>query len=60
MEIDKWVTKSELAARCGFSTEQLRREMKNVKGLRTGRRQFLKPYELKMFYDHYYGHRYDR
>jgi DNA-binding CsgD family transcriptional regulator len=45
--------KSELAAQLGVSRETLRKKLKKVKGLDTGRRQLLYPGELKMIYEEF-------
>ena len=47
----RFVSKSELAQRFGISRETLRKKLKTVKGLDTGRRQLLYPYEVKMIYE---------
>ena len=45
--------KSELAAQLGVSRETLRKKLKKVKGLDTGRRQLLYPGELKLIYEEF-------
>ena len=45
--------KSELAAQLGVSRETLRKKLKQIKGLDTGRRQLLYPGELKMIYEEF-------
>ena len=49
----KFMGKSELAAKLGISRETLRKKLKKVKGLNTGRRQLLYPGELKMIYEEF-------
>ena len=47
----KFISKSELAAELGISRETLRLKLKEVKGLKTGKRQLLYPYEVRMIYE---------
>ena len=49
----KFMGKSELAAQLGVSRETLRKKLKKIKGLDTGRRQLLYPGELKMIYEEF-------
>ena len=51
--IIKFIGKSELATQLGVSRETLRKKLKKVKGLDTGRRQLLYPGELKMIYEEF-------
>ncbi|TPN82952.1 helix-turn-helix domain-containing protein [Aquimarina algicola] len=43
-------TKQELSAFLGISRQTLRRKMKEIEGLDTGRRQLLYPYEVRMVF----------
>lgn len=47
----KFISKAELAEKFGISRETLRKKLKEIKGLNTGRRQLLYPYEVRMIYD---------
>ncbi|WP_108866874.1 helix-turn-helix domain-containing protein [Aquimarina aquimarini] len=44
-------TKQELSAFLGISRQTLRRKLKEIKGLDTGRRQLLYPYEVRMIFE---------
>jgi Zn-dependent peptidase ImmA (M78 family) len=46
----RFVSKAELAERFGISRETLRLKLKEVKGLNTGRRQLLYPWEVRLVY----------
>ena len=46
----KFISKAELARQLGVSRETLRKKLKEVEGLETGRRQLLYPYEVRMVY----------
>lgn len=48
--IYRFWSKQELANRLGISRETLRLRLKEIKGLDTGRRQLLYPYEVKMVF----------
>ncbi|MCG8322863.1 MAG: HTH domain-containing protein [Cytophagales bacterium] len=50
MDEMKFISKAELARQLGVSRETLRKKLKEVKGLYTGRRQLLYPYEVRMVY----------
>ena len=47
----KFISKAELARQLGVSRETLRKKLKEVEGLETGRRQLLYPYEVRMVYE---------
>ena len=47
----KFISKAELARQLGVSRETLRKKLKEVEGLSTGRRQLLYPYEVRMVYE---------
>ena len=47
----KFISKAELARQLGVSRETLRKKLKKVEGLHTGRRQLLYPYEVRMVYE---------
>lgn len=47
----KFISKAELARQLGISCETLRKKLKKVKGLHTGRRQLLYPYEVRMVHE---------
>lgn len=49
----KFVSKAELAHRLGISRETLRLKLKDVKGLDTGRRQLLYPWEVRLVYQQF-------
>ncbi|MDN5215039.1 helix-turn-helix domain-containing protein [Fulvivirgaceae bacterium BMA12] len=51
MEEMKFMSKAELARQLGVSRETLRKKLQEVKGLHTGRRQLLYPYEVRMVYE---------
>ena len=51
MEEMKFISKAELARQLGVSRETLRKKLQEVEGLRTGRRQLLYPYEVRMVYE---------
>ncbi len=44
----RFVSKAELALRFGISRETLRKKLKEVKGLNTGKRQLLYPWEVRL------------
>lgn len=46
----KFWTKTELREFLGISRETLRRKLKEIDGLDTGRRQLLYPYEVRMVF----------
>ena len=46
----RFVSKAELAQKFGISRETLRKKLKEIEGLDTGRRQLLYPYEVKRVY----------
>ena len=46
----RFVSKAELAQKFGISRETLRKKLKEIEGLNTGRRQLLYPYEVKRVY----------
>lgn len=43
----RFVSKAELAQKFGISRETLRKKLKEIEGLDTGRRQLLYPYEVR-------------
>ena len=47
----RFISKAELAQRFGVSRETLRKKLKEVEGLSTGRRQLLYPFEVRMVYE---------
>ncbi len=47
----QFMSKNELAKKLNISRETLRIKMKNIKGLQTGKRQLLYPYELRMIFE---------
>jgi hypothetical protein len=49
----RFVSKAELAERFGISRETLRLKLKLVKGLNTGRRQLLYPWEVRLIYEEF-------
>jgi hypothetical protein len=49
----RFVSKAELAERFGISRETLRLKLKEVKGLNTGRRQLLYPWEVRLVFLHF-------
>ena len=49
----KFISKAQLAEQLGISRETLRKKLKEVKDLDTGRRQLLYPGELKMIYEEF-------
>ena len=51
MDEMKFISKAELARQLGVSRETLRKKLKKVKGLHTGKRQLLYPYEVMMVYE---------
>ncbi|MCG8320425.1 MAG: helix-turn-helix domain-containing protein [Cytophagales bacterium] len=51
MDEMKFISKAELARQLGVSRETLRKKLKRVEGLHTGRRQLLYPYEVRMVYE---------
>ncbi|GAA5036577.1 hypothetical protein GCM10011506_30160 [Marivirga lumbricoides] len=46
-------SKAELAREMGISRETLRKKLKDIDGLNTGRRQLLYPRELKRIYEEF-------
>ena len=54
-EVIRFKSKSELALELGISRETLRKKLKEIKGLETGRRQLLYPRELKVIYGYLFG-----
>ena len=48
MQFRRCISKAELAGQLGMSRETLRKRLKKIKGLNTGRRQLLYPWELKV------------
>jgi len=46
----RFKSKSELAQEMGISRETLRKKLKEIEGLETGRRQLLYPREVKRIY----------
>lgn len=46
----KFQSKAELSEFLGVSAQTLRRKLKTIKGLETGRRQLLYPYEVRLVY----------
>ena len=50
-EIIRFKSKAELAQELGISRETLRKKLKEVEGLDTGRRQLLYPRELRLIYE---------
>ncbi|WP_299219825.1 hypothetical protein [uncultured Aquimarina sp.] len=48
--IYRFWSKAELAIRFGISRETLRLRLKKIKGLETGRRQLLYPYEVRLIF----------
>ena len=49
----KFISKAQLAEQLGISRETLRKKLKEVKDLDTGRRQLLYPGEVKMIYEEF-------
>ncbi len=47
----QFMSKNELAKKMNISRETLRIKMKNIKGLQTGKRQLLYPYEVRMIFE---------
>ncbi len=47
----QFMSKNELAQKLNISRETLRIKMKEIKGLQTGKRQLLYPYELRMIFE---------
>ena len=47
----QFMSKNELAKKLNISRETLRVKMKEIKGLQTGKRQLLYPYELRMIFE---------
>ena len=47
----QFMSKNELAKKLNISRETLRIKMKNIKGLQTGKRQLLYPYEVRMIFE---------
>ena len=43
-------SKQEISAFLGISRQTLRRKLKEIKGLNTGRRQLLYPHEVRLIY----------
>ena len=50
-EIIRFKSKAELAQELGISRETLRKKLKEIEGLNTGRRQLLYPRELRLIYE---------
>ena len=48
---NRFISKAELAQKFGISRETLRKKLKEVDGLHTGKRQLLYPYEVRMVYE---------
>ena len=48
-----FTTKQELSAFLGISRQTLRRKMKEIKELNTGRRQLLYPHEVRLIYKYF-------
>ena len=51
----RFKSKSELAQEMGISRETLRKKLKEIEGLQTGRRQLLYPREVRLIYDQFLG-----
>ena len=51
MEQIRFMSKAELAKIFGISGETLRKRLKKIKGLNTGKRKLLYPYEVRMVYE---------
>ncbi|MEM6736727.1 MAG: helix-turn-helix domain-containing protein [Bacteroidota bacterium] len=49
----RFKSKSELAQEMGISRETLRKKLKEIEGLETGRRQLLYPREVKRIYQEF-------
>lgn len=49
----RFKSKSELAREMGISRETLRKKLKEIEGLETGRRQLLYPRELMRIYEEF-------
>lgn len=49
----RFKSKSELAQEMGVSRETLRKKLKEIEGLETGRRQLLYPREVKLIYEEF-------
>jgi len=47
----QFISKNELATQLNISRETLRVKMKEIKGLKTGKRQLLYPYEVRMIFE---------
>ena len=47
----QFMSKNELAKKLNISRETLRIKMKEIKGLQTGKRQLLYPYELRIIFE---------
>lgn len=47
----KFQSKAELSTFLGVSAQTLRRKLKDIEGLDTGRRQLLYPYEVRMVFE---------
>ena len=47
----QFISKAELARQFGISRETLRVKLKEIRGLNTGRRQLLYPYEVRKVYE---------
>ena len=47
----RFISKAELAQKFGISRETLRKKLKEIEGLNTGRRQLLYPYEIRQVYE---------
>jgi len=51
----KFMSKAELATLLGISRETLRLKLKEIKGLHTGRRQLLYPWEVRLVFERFGG-----
>lgn len=49
----RFKSKAELAHELGISRETLRKKLKAIEGLNTGRRQLLYPHEVRMIYQYF-------
>ena len=47
----RFISKNELAEKLNISRETLRIKLKEIKGLKTGKRQLLYPYEVRMIFE---------
>ena len=55
-QFSRFKSKSELAREMGISRETLRKKLKEIKELNTGRRQLLYPREIRIVYRHFGCH----